>query len=51
MGLKPTIPASDRAKTVHALDRAATVTGGKEILHSENKIEHYEFKKSEVLVV
>jgi hypothetical protein len=26
-GLKPTIPASERAKTVHALDRAATVTG------------------------
>jgi hypothetical protein len=23
----PTIPASERAKTVHALDRAATVTG------------------------
>jgi hypothetical protein len=25
-GFKPTIPASERAKTVHALDRAATVT-------------------------
>jgi hypothetical protein len=26
MGFEPTIPASERAKTVHALDRAATVT-------------------------
>jgi hypothetical protein len=24
---EPTIPASERTKTVHALDRAATVTG------------------------
>jgi hypothetical protein len=28
VGFEPTIPASERAKTVHALDRAATVTGG-----------------------
>jgi hypothetical protein len=27
MGFEPTIPASERAKAVHALDRAATVTG------------------------
>jgi hypothetical protein len=27
VGFKPTIPASERTKTVHALDRAATVTG------------------------
>jgi hypothetical protein len=27
MGFEPTISASERAKTVHALDRAATVTG------------------------
>jgi hypothetical protein len=27
MGLEPTIPASERAKTVHALGHAATVTG------------------------
>jgi hypothetical protein len=27
VGFKPTIPASKRAKTVHALDRSATVTG------------------------
>jgi hypothetical protein len=25
---EPTVPASERAKTVHALDRSATVTGG-----------------------
>jgi hypothetical protein len=27
-GIRTTIPASERAKTVHALDRSATVTGG-----------------------
>jgi hypothetical protein len=27
VGLEPTILASERAKTVHALDRSATVTG------------------------
>jgi hypothetical protein len=27
VGLEPTITASERAKTVHALDRSATVTG------------------------
>jgi hypothetical protein len=27
MGFEPTIPASERAKTVHVLDRSATVTG------------------------
>jgi hypothetical protein len=27
VGFEPTIPASERGKTVHALDRAATVTG------------------------
>jgi hypothetical protein len=26
VGFEPTIPASERAETVHALDRAATVT-------------------------
>jgi hypothetical protein len=27
MGFEPTVPVSERAKTVHALDRLATVTG------------------------
>jgi hypothetical protein len=27
VGFEPTIPASERAKTLHALDRSATVTG------------------------
>jgi hypothetical protein len=27
VGFEPTIPGSERAKTVHALDRSATVTG------------------------
>jgi hypothetical protein len=26
VGFEPTVPASERAKTVHALDRSATVT-------------------------
>jgi hypothetical protein len=28
VGFEPTIPVFERAKTVHALDRAATVIGG-----------------------
>jgi hypothetical protein len=35
VGLKPTIPASERAKTVHALDRSATVTGSR---HLQNNV-------------
>jgi hypothetical protein len=27
VGFEPTVPASERAKTVHALDRSSTVTG------------------------
>jgi hypothetical protein len=27
VGFKPAVPASERARTVHVLDRAATVTG------------------------
>jgi hypothetical protein len=27
VGLEPTIPASERGKTVHSLDRSATVAG------------------------
>jgi hypothetical protein len=27
MGFEPTIPGSERAKTVHALDRSDTMTG------------------------
>jgi hypothetical protein len=33
---EPTIPVFERAKTVHALDRAATVTGGMAICMAEN---------------
>jgi hypothetical protein len=29
VGIEPTIPVFERAKTVHALNRAATVIGGK----------------------
>jgi hypothetical protein len=31
MGIEPTIPVFERAKTVHALDRTATVTGSRGI--------------------
>jgi hypothetical protein len=30
VGFEPTIPASERAKTVYVLDRSATVTGNME---------------------
>jgi hypothetical protein len=36
VGFEPTIPASERAKTVHTLDRAATVTGFIEHLTERN---------------
>jgi hypothetical protein len=31
VGFEPTVPASERAKTVHALDRSANVIGGLQI--------------------
>jgi hypothetical protein len=34
---EPTIPAFERAKTIHALDRAATVIGSRMIYHSKSK--------------
>jgi hypothetical protein len=34
VGFEPTIPASERAKTVHAFDCAATVTGSRKTLRS-----------------
>jgi hypothetical protein len=34
VGFEPTIPASERAKTVHALDRSATVTGSGWLVYS-----------------
>jgi hypothetical protein len=36
VGLEPTIPAFERAKTVHALDRAATVIGNNEYVTGKN---------------
>jgi hypothetical protein len=37
VGFKPTIPAFQRAKTVHAADRAATVMGILKSLRHKNK--------------
>jgi hypothetical protein len=35
---EPTIPASERAKTVHVLDRSVTVTGSDEIFTNKNSL-------------
>jgi hypothetical protein len=40
VGFKPTIPASERAKTIHASDRAATVTRDLSTLHTLKKGKH-----------
>jgi hypothetical protein len=37
MGFEPTIPAFEREKTVHALDRAASVVGKAHIRKNKNK--------------
>jgi hypothetical protein len=47
VGFETTIPAFERAKTFHALDRAATVTGNiqkKQIVNEESVIKN-EFRK------
>jgi hypothetical protein len=46
VGLEPTIPAFERAKTVHALDRAATVIGDKSHAYKNNfvYIEGYDLR-------
>jgi hypothetical protein len=41
MGFEPTIPASERAKTGHALDRSATVTGVVKINNAKFKTDFY----------
>jgi hypothetical protein len=38
VGFEPTIPVFEQAKTVHASDLAATVTGRKQHLISQSKI-------------
>jgi hypothetical protein len=45
VGLEPTIPASEREKTVHALDRAATVTSARRTLLPDKYIEAHHFTK------
>jgi hypothetical protein len=39
MGFEPKIPVFERAKTVHALDRTATVTGGN-IINTTKLFDH-----------
>jgi hypothetical protein len=48
-GFEPTIPASKRAKTVNALDRAATVTGRVDMLVINNFWREELVKKGKVL--
>jgi hypothetical protein len=43
VGFEPTIPAFERVKTVHALDRAATVTGKHYYLYTYNISEYDAF--------
>jgi hypothetical protein len=53
VGFEPTIPASERAKTVHVLDRSATVTGNLRnqevniINNLLNTAEHFKMSVSE----
>jgi hypothetical protein len=41
VGLEHTIPAFERAKTVHALERVATVTGHNKEVHSKKYVLTY----------
>jgi hypothetical protein len=41
VGFEPTIPASERARTVHALDRSATVTGNNNNNNNNNSIQFF----------
>jgi hypothetical protein len=47
VGFEPTIPASEREKTVHALERAATVTGALFRYKQESK-NNYHHKENEL---
>jgi hypothetical protein len=47
VGFEPTIPASERAKTVHALDRSATVTGA--VCNYKNKIQQEQEKGQSII--
>jgi hypothetical protein len=40
VGFEPKIPASERAKIVHALDRSATVTGYNDLFVIKNLFSH-----------
>jgi hypothetical protein len=40
VGFKPTIPVFERAKTVHALDRAATVIGNAQFNYPKYDVIH-----------
>jgi hypothetical protein len=42
VGFEPKIPVFERPKTVHALDRAATVIGKKETTQYKNGVERRE---------
>jgi hypothetical protein len=48
VGFEPTIQASEREKTVHALDRSATVTGKLLYASPETSIEEKDVKLKEI---
>jgi hypothetical protein len=50
-GFEPTIPVFKRAKTFHALDRAATVIGTERLLASQNGLYSMELKRALVNTV
>jgi hypothetical protein len=47
VGFEPTIPASEPAKTVHVLDRSATVTGRLHLIPKVQEDMSYMFTGSE----
>jgi hypothetical protein len=51
VGFEHTIAASEPAKTVHALDRSATVTGTEKALLFKNSISVIAHQKAEVATV
>jgi hypothetical protein len=48
VGFEPTTPVFERAKIIHALDRAVTVTGSMEVL-TRNKCNFHQLKTSTLL--
>jgi hypothetical protein len=50
VGLESTTPASERAKTIHALNRAFSVTGTDHLLDRQNPKEFRQYKPEEEIL-